>query len=156
MYFDAISEVAPLICKRHAAVGGIGPDELRMKFMLSVQSKLSPSMIFSTGKISEIVRDLNMTDEHFIYLLDIYSELSATVFPNKEKFAELIEEYAFSFGHCADCAGEGSPLRKYGAGIDKVVPTSNEVRKAITENPWLIALHAITTWVLPIELKKPR
>lgn len=154
MYFDAISEVAPLICKRHAAIGGVGPDELRMKFLITVQSKLSPSMIFSNAKIPEFVRDLSMVDEHFIYLLDIYSELSATVFPNKEKLDELIAEYAFSFGHCADHAGEGSALRKYGQGIDKVVPTSAEVTKALKENPWLIALHAMTTWVLPIDAKR--
>ena len=156
MYFDAISEAAPLICKRHAAIGGVGPDALRMKFMITVQSKLSPSMIFNAAKIPEFVRDLEMRDEHFIYLLDIYSELSATLFPNKEKFDALVEEYAFSFGHCGDLGGEGTALRKYGAGLDKVIPTSDEVRKAITENPWLIALHSITTWVLPIEVKRPK
>lgn len=155
MFLEEIVELAPAICKRHAAIGGVGADEGRMRFLLRVQAQLSPSMIFTNAKIGELVRELEMKTDEFIYLLDIYSQLSGELFPNKEAFDALVEEYAFSFGHAGDCLTETSGLKRYASDLSKVIPNSKDVRDALKANPWLIALHSMTTWVLPIEQKRP-
>lgn len=153
MFLNEVIEIAPAICKRHAAIGGIGADEERMAFLLRVQTTLSPSMIFTNAKIGEIVRDLDMKSNEFIYLLDIYSQLAGEVFPNQETFNALVEEYAFSFGHAGTRVAKDSGLGRYASDLAKVIPTIQDVKDALEDNPWLIALHAMTTWVLPIDKK---
>lgn len=155
MFLSDVIEIAPAICKRHAAIGGVGPDEHRLNFLLKVQAQLSPSMVFTNAKVGEIVRDLNMGSEEFIYVLDVYSQLAGELFPNKETFDALVEEYAFSYGHAGEQIVSNSGLGRYAADLAKVIPNVQDVKDALEANPWLIALHAMTTWVFPVEPKRP-
>ncbi len=47
MYQERIREEAKLICQRHAAIGGVGPNDAKMAFLLKVQGSLSPSLIWN-------------------------------------------------------------------------------------------------------------
>lgn len=151
MYQERIREEAKLICQRHAAIGGVGPNDAKMAFLLKVQGSLSPSLIFNQSTVVELVRELDMTSDVFIYVLDVYSDLASLIFPSEEQFKEVVEEYVNSFGRCGQVATElPGPLQSLG----KSLPNYDEVRNALNKFPFLIAIHAMTTWLFPVTPEK--